>query len=709
MTLTSGDRVTTLATICSVRRLAVFAALTVFVGVVSVPAAAQERMYWPALENVSQILVQRINAEKTRVDISAWYLSDRTISNALINRMKAGVQVRLIGDRGSIFEIDQHTRNEFYYLANQGVPIRLRVSPKSYPEIVHWKATIFVGQNLVAFGSANYTPYELQPASSTNYKDEMVLLTNDPALVNAFKTQFDRMWNDTTAEPRSRVASPPYFKNWNDACAMESACADYEVKYPNPAPMNINTARLEPDYPMPADMIWGQGSIFNNRLVTEITNEVNYVDFVIYRLTVAGITDALLAKHKAGVPVRIIMEPNEYRNKKWPEFWLTHAYMDKLWAAGVPIKKRTHQGLTHMKMLVTSKWATNASSNLASEWQRDHNYFVSSGLKPTLHSAMKSRFNAMWTNTTAFANFVPEPADAPVLSVPASGATNVPTTTALTWNRAAFATSYDVYLGTSSSSMAKVANVPAALVNNPPATYSWKPATALQPGVTYYFRVASRTHANLLTTSLTRSFTTATSGGTPPPPPPPTGASEIVLYASNVGTLSGAWSKVSDSTAAAGTTLRNVDAGAAALSAPLASPTNFVEATFNAVAGVRYRLWLRMRAKDNSKWNDSVFVQFSGAVNSGGSPIYRIGTTAGLVVNQWTCADCQSIGWGWQNRGYWLNDTGDVWFQTTGTQKIRIQVREDGTDIDQIILSPSKYLNSAPGPASNDTTIVAKQ
>jgi hypothetical protein len=304
---------------------------------------------------------------------------------------------------------------------------------------------------------------------------------------------------------------------------------------------------------------------------------------------------------------------------------------------------------------------------------------------------------------------VPEPADAPVLSVPASGATNVPTTTALTWNRAAFATSYDVYLGTSSSSMAKVANVPAALVNNPPATYSWKPATALQPGVTYYFRVASRTHANLLTTSLTRSFTTATSGGTPPPPPPPTGASEIVLYASNVGTLSGAWSKVSDSTAAAGTTLRNVDAGAAALSAPLASPTNFVEATFNAVAGVRYRLWLRMRAKDNSKWNDSVFVQFSGAVNSGGSPIYRIGTTAGLVVNQWTCADCQSIGWGWQNRGYWLNDTGDVWFQTTGTQKIRIQVREDGTDIDQIILSPSKYLNSAPGPASNDTTIVAKQ
>ena len=665
-------------------------------------------MYWPAYENVTDVLVQKINAEKVRVDIAAWYLSERMISYALINRMKAGVQVRLIGDRGSIFEIDQHTRNEFYYLASQGIPIRLRYNPTSYPEIVHWKATIFVGQNLVTFGSANYTPFELKPVSATSYKDESVLFSNDPALVNAFKTQFDRMWNDTTAEARSRVAKPPYFKNWNDACALEKMCADYKTKYPTPAPMNINTARLEPDYPMPADMVWGQGSLFNNRLVTEINNEVSYVDFVIYRLTVANIADALLAKKKAGVPVRIILEPLEYRNKKWPEFWLTHAYMDKLWAAGVPIKKRAHDGLTHMKMLVTSRYATNASSNLASEWQRDHNYFVSAAAKPALHGAMKTRFDAMWNNTSAFVNFVPEPADAPVLSAPAAGVTGVATTTALTWNRAAFATAFDVYLGTSAAAMTKVATVPAKLVNDPPATYSWTPATALQPNTTYTWKVVSRTNANLTTSSTSRTFTTTGTGTVPPPPTPTTTTPEIVLYSSDASRLAGAWSKVSDSTAAGGATLRNADAGAAALGAPLATPAHFIEATFNAVKGVRYRLWLRMRAKDNSKWNDSVFVQFNGSVNSGGSPIYRIGTTAGLTVNQWSCADCQSLGWGWQNKGYWLNDTGDVWFATTGVQTIRIQVREDGADIDQIVLSPSKYVNSAPGPVSNDNTIVPK-
>jgi phosphatidylserine/phosphatidylglycerophosphate/cardiolipin synthase-like enzyme len=676
--------------------------------VAGVPAAAQERMYFPAYEDVAAVLVQRINAEKTRVDISAWYLSERTISNALINRMKAGVQIRLIGDRGSIFEIDQHTRNEFYYLANAGVPIRLRYNPTSYPEIVHWKAIIFVGQNQVAFGSANFTPFELKPVSSTNYKDETVLLTGDPVLVNAFKTQFDRMWNDTTAEPRSRVSKPPYFRNWDDACRLESACADYKTRYPNPAPMHINTARLEPDHPMPPDMVWGQGSVFNNRLVTEINNEPNYVDFVIYRLTVANITDALIAKRKAGVPVRIIMEPNEYRNKKWPEFWLTHAYMDKLWAAGIPIKMRLHQGLTHMKMLVTSRYATNASSNLASEWQRDHNYFISSGLKPSLHSAMRTRFNAMWNDSAGFTNFTPEPADAAVLSAPAANATGVATTTTLVWNRAAFATSFDVYLGTSTSNMTLVANVPAQLVNNPPATYSWKPPSALQGGTTYHWRVVSRTLANRTTASATRSFTTSgTTGGTTSPPPT-TSASEIVLYASDVSRLAGAWSRVSDSTAAGGSTLRNADAGVANTTAPLANPAHFVEATFNAVAGTRYRLWLRMRAKDNSKWNDSVFVQFSGSVDSSGSAIYRIGTTGGLTVNMWTCAECQSVGWGWQNRAYWLADSGEVRFATTGTQTIRIQTREDGVDIDQIILSPSTYLSSAPGPVSNDKTIVPK-
>jgi hypothetical protein len=44
-----------------------------------------------------------------------------------------------------------------------------------------------------------------------------------------------------------------------------------------------------------------------------------------------------------------------------------------------------------------------------------------------------------------------------------------------------------------------------------------------------------------------------------------------------------------------------------------------------------------------------------------------------------------------------------------GPQTIRIQVREDGFSIDQIVLSPTTYLNASPGSLKNDTTIPPKQ
>src|SRR5947207_6674493 len=166
-------------------------------------AAASDQMYFSAVDNVTNVLVSLINNETTRIDVATWLLSEHSVSIAIANRWRAGVPVRLIGDRGSIFEADPHTKTEFYWLASQGVPIRLRYNPTWYPEIDHWKTTIFVGQNQVAFGSANYTPFELAPVSSTNYKDEIVLLTSDPSLVGAFKTKFDRYWNDTTFEPES--------------------------------------------------------------------------------------------------------------------------------------------------------------------------------------------------------------------------------------------------------------------------------------------------------------------------------------------------------------------------------------------------------------------------------------------------------------------------------------------------------------------------
>src|SRR5437762_472729 len=78
---------------------------------------AADQINFSAVENVTNLIIQRIGNETGRLDISAWYLTEHSISVAIANRWALGVPVRLIGDRSAIFDIDQSTRNEFFWLA----------------------------------------------------------------------------------------------------------------------------------------------------------------------------------------------------------------------------------------------------------------------------------------------------------------------------------------------------------------------------------------------------------------------------------------------------------------------------------------------------------------------------------------------------------------------------------------------------------------
>jgi hypothetical protein len=72
---------------------------------------------------------------------------------------------------------------------------------------------------------------------------------------------------------------------------------------------------------------------------------------------------------------------------------------------------------------------------------------------------------------------------------------------------------YDIYVGTTTSNMTRRAIVPAVLTDNPPATYSWTPSSALTGGTTHFWRVVTRTNANRIANSTIWSFTTTGTGG----------------------------------------------------------------------------------------------------------------------------------------------------------------------------------------------------
>ena len=179
----------------------------------------------------------------------------------------------------------------------------------------------------------------------------------------------------------------------------------------------------------------------------------------------------------------------------------------------------------------------------------------------------------------------------------------------------------------------------------------------------------------------------------------------IVLYASKAPVRAGSWAVVSDSTAAGGSAI-TTPVTTAKIANPLAAPANYFQMTFPASAGQAYHLWIRGKAANNSYNHDSVFVQFSDSLSASGAAADRIGTTSAVAVVLQGCTGNPESGWGWEDNG-WCGTGTNIKFQSTGNHTIRVQLRESGFTIDQIVLSPQTYLSAAPGSRTNNTTILA--
>ncbi len=182
----------------------------------------------------------------------------------------------------------------------------------------------------------------------------------------------------------------------------------------------------------------------------------------------------------------------------------------------------------------------------------------------------------------------------------------------------------------------------------------------------------------------------------------------IVIYAADVDAEAGLFARAPSTSGAGGHKLTTPDTGWDAIGSPLTQPSHYVDATVEVQAGVPYHVWFRLRAAADSKWNDSIWVQFDGASDEAGRALWPIGSTSALLVNLEDCIGCGTSGWGWQDNASWTGQTATVRFADSGRHRLRVQLREDGVDLDQIVLSSARYATAAPGATRNDTTIVPK-
>ena len=625
-------------------------------------AAAADRLCDTAYEDCRTPLLTLIRDEQVGIDVAFWFMEDARYTAALERKVAEGVSVRVLVDprANGAYPLNADRLRE---LRDSGIPMRRRVAPG----ILHWKMMLFEGQNTVQFSAANYTSAFVPTVAFENYIDEVIYFTDDTAVVDSFRTRFDDLWTDDTAYgdyanvTRPLVRRYPWFEK------------DPELNFP------------------PRES-------YRSRAVGRYDAETQAIDVIMYRITDRAHTDAMIRALQRGVPVRLITEPEQYRDRS--RYW--HSWnVDRLYAAGAQIRHRAHAGLMHQKSVLlraqaltifgSSNWTSPSSSS-----QEEHNYFTH---KADFFVWFSDQFERKWANTTGRLEtgpFHPLPPDQPGNVAPLHGAVVPGTAVTLQWNAGIWAHLYDVYFGTEPDPPLLAANVPL----GPSTTASNDrryDIPQLLPGTTYYWRIVAKTMALQTAVGPVFSFTTAGA-------PAGSGDPDIVLYPSRAPVIHGAWTPEADAAAAGGARMTNPDAGRSKVTVAAATPADYFELTFHARAGIPYHLWLRGRADRDFYGNDSVHLQFSGAISPSGSPAFRIGSTASTVVCIEQGDGAGLDGWGWADNG-WEGLGPDLYFEADGPQTIRVQRREDGITIDQIVLSSSTFLRQAPGAAKADATI----
>ena len=403
-----------------------------------------------------------------------------------------------------------------------------------------------------------------------------------------------------------------------------------------------------------------------------------------YRITDRRHTDAIIAAQERGIPVRLITEPVQYRDptrlvalvERRPPLHGRHpdqaprARRAEPPEIGDPLRPADDD----LRLVELDE----PFGRVAGRAQPLHARcgHVTSG--SSISSSGSGTTPAAWSRTSRSSRCRRTARRSPL---PAAGATGVATTVALQVGRRLLcAHVYDIYFGTSPDS-------PAAFREPGPRDRAIRQDRRQYPAS----RVRCSREPRTTGASSERpwrqdedepdlwSFTTA--GGTPPPPPPPPpGAGDVVLYAAEATVKAGRWSVAADATAAGGARLVNPNAGAPKLTDRPRQPGELLRAD----------LQRRSRQPVIGSGSEAKRPTTPGATTRSSSssqarlpprvrPRGASGRRRPPKYNLEDCSGCGLSGWGWQDNGWGIGVMGPlVYFSATGTQRIRIQTREDG-------------------------------
>ena len=289
-------------------------------------AAGQESLCDSSFQNCRTTIINMIKAETAGIDVSFWFMTDTGYSQEIIKRWQAGVPVRVLLDlrADTNYPANASVRQS---LVSAGIPIR----HKTTTGINHWKMMLYRGQAKMHFTAANFASGSYSPTQPyTNYVDEAIFFTDDPVLVHELHDEVRRS-------------------------------LDRHHPLPEPGERHDSSRRNYPTYPISPDLNFPPDQDYQNRVVAQLKLETTQVDAVMFRITSGKIPDELINRVKAGVPVRLITDPTQYRTDTY--FWDSYN-VDRMYMAGVDVKwkKKTNSQRRNGTCTRSRSFSTAASS-----------------------------------------------------------------------------------------------------------------------------------------------------------------------------------------------------------------------------------------------------------------------------------------------------------------------------------------------------------
>ncbi len=467
------------------------------------PAMASERLCDASFEDCRAPLVALIQKENVEIDIAFWFMDDWMITNALTSKIQAGVKVRMLVDPrsdGAHSEIPPS-------FASLGTPMRQRIANG----ILHWKMAIFAGQGVVEFSGANMSRAELDPYTPySNYVDEAIFFSDDPNIVNSFRTMYDKWWVDNANY--SDYANTPGMQITPATYPIESEYCPSVPAGPT-VPKNFGCGL---DF-LPSSN-WQDN--YGTKVESAIGAEKTKIDVDMFRITNAAVANSMIAAFQRGVPIRMIVDMSEYTNtaRVWDRY-----NVDRMFMAGIPLKITKHAGQNHEKSVLVygqglSIWGSSNWTSPSFNSQQEHNYFSTSAVKPWYFQWFVNQFERRWNSPQEYQAFVPLGPSSPISQSPANGATGQSQNVTLAWDGGPWGQQYDIYLsaGPTSNPTLIASNVVTGAPDPPPGhalgTFN---LSGLAPNTTYRWRIVSKTMANLAVGGAIWSFTTAGTATTP--------------------------------------------------------------------------------------------------------------------------------------------------------------------------------------------------